>query len=96
MTGFVNDARIATANANARTIYTIAQVQTTSIQTRTGMAVADGTYTQSSTDVFSVSVRDQVGNLAEGANYTITVAGGVVTTVSNTGGGADGAYPTAT
>ncbi len=93
MTGFVNDARVATANANARTIYSVAQAQATFNQTTTGTAVADGTYNESSTDAFSTAVRSQVGDLATGATYTITVAGGAVTAVTYTGGGASGAYP---
>ncbi len=93
MTGFVNDARVATANANARTVYSIAQAEAT-FQSTTGSGVADGAYTEASADDFSTTVRSQMGNLAAGAAYSITVAGGVVTTVSYTGGdGITGMYP---
>lgn len=93
MTGFVNDARVATANANARTVYSIAQAEAT-FQTNTGSGVADGTYTQASADTFSTTVRSQMGTLAAGATYSITIAGGAVTTVSFTGSdGVTGTYP---
>jgi len=78
MTGFVDDAKVATAKANARTVYSIASAQLT-FMTINDETVADGTYTQADTAGFGGKVKDELGEID--GTYAITVLSGAVTQV---------------
>ena len=100
MTGFVTQAREATAKANARTIYSIAQAEATFAATE-GTVVAEGTqtYIDGTTSVtegtYLYRVVQQVGDLANGAAFAIVVnADGDVDAVTYRGADTQtGVYP---
>lgn len=92
MNGFVDQARTATANANARTVYSIATAEYTFVTLNGGTVPAAGDYTSAGTSAYETAVKAQLGNI--GGTYTITIAGGAVTKVVFTGtDGKAGSYP---
>ena len=97
MNGFVTTARTQTANANARTVYSIAQAEVTLAMTQNTTIVAS--YTKASSDAVGKAILAQLGTLAATATYTITVtvATGTVTAVTytDTANNLTGAYPPA-
>jgi len=88
MTGFVNEAKLSTANANARTIYSIAQAEATFQQVSGEGIPTSATVT--------AAIADQVGDMD--GTYEVTVgADGNVTLVTFTlaDGTTEGQYPPA-
>ena len=83
MNGFVSEAKKQTANANARTIYSIAQAEATFKNTPDGTAYGSG-----KTDSFSTEVIKQAGSFAQNATIVIKIANSSVYYVSYSG--ADG------
>lgn len=74
MTGFVNEAKQSTADANARTVFSIAQAEATFEQVS-----GEGTPTSESV---TAAIADEVGNMD--GSYKITVTDGNVTEVAFT------------
>ncbi len=92
MNGFVDQARQATATANARTVYSIATAQLTFTTLNGGEVSSTTTYTDADTEGYGKDVKDQVGTI--NGTYTIKISGTAVTEVKFTStDGAVGTYP---
>lgn len=82
MTGFVDQAKQATADANARTIFSIAQAQAT-------FGDVNGiTYDATS---LKTAIQGEVGDM--GGDFVITVADNIVSDIAYTEDGVTGHYP---
>jgi prepilin-type N-terminal cleavage/methylation domain-containing protein len=93
MNNFVTQAKQATAKANARTVFSVAQAECT-FEATTATPVADGTYSSGGTGTYIDKVESQVGDLATGGSFSIVVSGGAVTQVNYTmSGNIYGGYP---
>ncbi len=84
MNSFVDEARDATALANARTVYSIGQAEITFITMNEGSAPTEA-------DLIA-AIDEQIGNLT--GTYTLTYANGVLSSVAfTTSDGGEGTYP---
>lgn len=96
MNGIVSDSKKSVANANARTIYSIAQTKAVLSSTQgTTIADKDYAYTGDAADLqFAKDVAADAGEFVVGSKFTITVAGGKVTKIAFTAAdGTVGNYP---
>lgn len=82
MTGFVDQAEQATADANARTIYSIAQAQAT-------FGTLNGT--EYTAETLKTAIAGEVGDMQ--GDFTLTVSDNVVTLVTYVDGDTTGTYP---
>ncbi|MEG0629951.1 MAG: type II secretion system protein [Christensenellaceae bacterium] len=93
MMGFVTQAETATANANARTVYSAAAAQGALMKTQ-GTAVT-GAQTSADASAFVTAMKDLLGAdfTADGATWSVTMANNIPTAATWVHGTMNGAYP---